>query len=172
MVSRFATRKQSGVLALAGLVVFVVLIFRVSEVTAQEIGDEQQRQITFYMDLGLLKYGRIDASGSRELLILTRDGTGTFTHQHLTVADGTDFHEILKARGLLREMPNRETGRREKHLMVFNPKDRHTFVWVPVSQLHDVHQRIISTGKTLATEAPPQRRTEHDLSLFTFPDSF
>lgn len=129
---------------------------------------DKQAQIDFYADLGVIKYGQEDASGSREILILTRDNTGVFAHQHLTDADGTDFGAIMQARGIVRMMRNPETGKPEKHLLVFNPKDKHTYTWVPLSQLKAVREQIQGTGKTLLEPAQPKRVTESGLSGMNF----
>lgn len=123
----------------------------------------KQAQIDFYADLGVIRYGKEDASGSREILLLTRDNTGVFTHQHLTDADGTNFQSILQARGIIKTMRNPETGKTEKHLMVFNAKDKHTYTWVPLSKLKEVREQIKSTGKTVAEPTQPKRVTESGL---------
>lgn len=104
--------------------------------------DQKASQIDMFVDLGVIRYGREDASGSREILVLTKDNTGVYTHQHLTEVDGTNFQAIMQARGIVRMMRNPETGKLEKHLMVFNPKDKHSYTWVPVSKLKDVWEQI------------------------------
>ncbi len=130
--------------------------------------DDKASQIDFFVDLGVIKYGKENASGSREILVLTRDNTGVYTHQHLTDADGTDFQAIMQARGIIKTMRNPETGKPEKHLMVFNPKDNHTYAWVPLSQLKEVRKQINKTGKTVMEPAQPKRVTESDLNLMNF----
>lgn len=151
------------------LVLFVVLPVIVQAGLFDGGQAEKADQIQFFVDLGVLKYGKtFDASGSREILILTKDGTGIFTHQHLTEADGKDFEAILRARGLLREAPNTETGKPEKQLMVFNPKDKSTYEWVPVKKLKETRDRIKETGNTVPVDAPSKRVTEKSLTELNF----
>lgn len=130
--------------------------------------DQKALQIDMFVDLGVIRYGKEDASGSREILVLTKDNTGVYTHQHLTEADGTNFQGIMQARGIVRMMRNPETGKPEKHLMVFNPKDKHSYTWVPVSKLKDVWEQIKKTGKTVLEPTQPKRVTESQLMNFNF----
>ena len=154
------------------LVIFLSLQASISFAGLFDNSDkDQQDKVQFYVDLGILKYGKIDASGTREILILTKDNTGVFTHQHLTSEDGKNFEEILVKRGLLKEMPNAD-GKQEKHLMIFNPKDKDTCVWVPVSKLKETHQRIKDTGKTLPSSDPAKRINEKGLAKMNFNTSF
>lgn len=130
--------------------------------------DQKASQIDMFVDLGVIRYGKEDASGSREILVLTKDNTGVYTHQHLTDADGTNFRAIMQARGIVRMMRNPETGKPEKHLMVFNPKDKHSYTWVPVSKLKDVWEQIKKSGKTVLEPTQPKRVTESQLMNFNF----
>lgn len=158
-------KKMRGII---GLVLFLALAGSAQAGLFDGGKSEKDDQIKFFIDLGVLKYGKTDASGTREILILTKDGTGTFTHQNLTEADGKDFQAILRARGVLRDAPNATTGKPEKQLMVFNPKDIHTYVWVPVSKLKKTHDQIIQTGKTVPVEATPRGVTEKGLQDINF----
>lgn len=156
-------------------IIIAIIILSLLPVTAMAglFGDtpDQQAKIERFIDLGILKFGKVDASGTREILILTKDGTGVFTHQHLTFEDGKNFEEILVKRGLLVEKPNTE-GKQEKHLMVFNPKDKDTYVWIPVSKLKETRERIKATGKTLPSTEPAKRTTEKTLQDLNFNTSF
>lgn len=157
------------------IIAIIILSLQPLSAIAGLFGDntaDQQAKIERFIDLGLIKYGKTDASGSREILVLTKDNTGVFTHQHLTEADGKDFEKILENRGLLKMMPNKETGKQEKHIMVFNPKDKDTYVWVPVSKLKETLEKIKATGKTLPSSADPKRTTENDLKELNFNTSF
>lgn len=147
-------------------VMFLSLIPSVLCAGLFDSGDKKD-QIEFFMDLGILKHGKADASGTREILILSKDGTGAFTHQHLTADEGTDFQTILTNRGLV-EVKVKPDGNKEKHLLVHNPKDVHTNEWIPFSRLKEVREQIRATGKTVLPEPGTKRTTENDLNKFNF----
>jgi len=161
-LSRISRKRQSLPI---WLVVFFVVALTLP--TFAEEPADKHAQIDMFIDLGVLKYGKADASGTREILILTKDNTGVFTHQHLTRDDNQSFEAILQARGLIQIQEN-DQGKKEKHLMVFNSKDAHTYVWVPFSKLKETRERIKKTGKTLPMEGKPERAKETDLMQLDF----
>lgn len=143
-------------LILISVLLFVVVV----PVLAQQT---QESQMEFLQTLGLVRYAKtVDASGSRQLLVLSRDGTGTFTHQHLTTQDGTNIEEALERHGVISVRINPETNKPEKYVMVFNPKDKHTYVWVLLKDARKVAEQIKRTGKTILEDSQPCRITESD----------
>lgn len=111
---------------------------------------------------GLVKYGKADASGTRELLMLKRDNTGVFMHQPLLENEGEKIEEILAGRGLIKFKSRKNGSKPEKHIMVFNPSDKNTFCWIPLSDLIQTADNIARTGKTLKPENKPRRLNEND----------
>lgn len=152
------------------MLILTVALFVLSiPVKAESLPDaDKQAQIDFFVDLGVIRYGKEDASGSREILILTKDNTGVYTHQHLTDAEGSDFGAIMQTRGIVRMKRNPETGKPEKHLMVFNSKDKNTYTWIPFSKLKETREQIQRTGKTVLEPAQSKRVTESELVNFDF----
>jgi hypothetical protein len=132
----------------------------------------QAEQIEFLITLGTLKYGNVDASGTRQLLALTRDNTGTAIYQYLTTEDSKNIEEVMVQRGLIKPLVNRKTNKVERHVLVFNPKDKHTYEWIPLSNARAIAQQIKTTGKTVLEEQAPRRLNEGDLSGMSFKLSF
>jgi hypothetical protein len=124
-------------------------------VLAQEKAPDDNKQLLF--DLGILKYGKTTLKGEQEVLVLKEGPVGVFTHQFLTDADGKSLKDILRNNGLVRRMKNRATQKMEEHVMVFNPKDKRTYTWIPFSSARQVAKQIKKTGKTLPTEEKPKR---------------
>jgi hypothetical protein len=144
-----------------------------AEKTEDEVAKEREKQIELFESLGVLKTTtQVDASGSAIIMMMTKDNTGVFTYQYVTTADTTNFEELLAQKGLIRPKVNKETGKVEKHIMVFNPKDRHTYVWVPLSQAREVAKRIKETGKTVPVKEVPRRLNTNDIRQMDFTTSF
>lgn len=146
----------------------------VPTVTEPEPLDEaRQRQLDYLMTLGLIKYGNtLDASGSRNIMVLTRENSGGYWYQHLDESDGKSIERALEKRGMIQRRVNKETNRVEKHVLVHNPRDKNTNVWVPLAKAKETAQRIRETGKTLPEDVRPRRVNEADLQQMDLNTSF
>jgi len=139
-----------------GMVIMIcLLVAGNSVILAQEKAPDDNKQLLF--DLGILKYGKSTLKGEQEVLVLKEGPVGVFTHQFLTDAAGKSLKDILRNNGLVRRMKNKTTQKMEEHVMVFNPKDKHTYTWVPFSLARQVAKQIKETGKTVPTEENPKR---------------
>lgn len=135
------------------IIICLIVIGNFTLIAQEKVEDNKQ----LLFDLGILKYGITTLNGEQEVLVLKEGPVGVFTHQYLTDADGKSFKEILRNNGLIRTMKNKETKKMEEHVMVFNPKDKHTYTWIPFSSARQVAKQIKETGKTVPTEEKPKR---------------
>jgi hypothetical protein len=133
-------------------------------ILAQEKAPDDNKQLLF--DLGILKYGKTTLKGELEVLVLKEGPVGVFTHQFLTDADGKSLKDILRNNGLVRRMKNTATQKMEEHVMVFNPKDKRTYTWVPFSSARQVAKQIKETGMTVPTEENPKRVSDKTIDQF------
>ena len=139
---------------------FAIILFSNACLFAEE-GKGNNRQLLF--DLGILKYGKANLKGQREVLVLKEGPIGVFTHQNLTGADGNSFKEILRNNGLVRKRMNKKTKKMENHILVFNPKDKNTYTWIPFTEARLVAKRIKKTGKTLPPKNKPNKITDETI---------
>jgi hypothetical protein len=149
-----------------------------AEKTEEEVAAEKaaakEKQIELLESLGVLKTSnKLDASGTAIIMIMTRDNTGVYSYQHLTTADSNNIEAVMAQRGLIKNQFNKETGKVEKHIMVFNPKDnQHGYTWVPLTKAREVAKRIKETGYTYERQAQPRRLNSDDIREMNYDLSF
>lgn len=139
----------------------------------QEATKQKEAQIKLLETLGVLKTSnKLDASGTAIIMMMSRDNTGVFSYQYLTDSETNKIEEVMTQKGLIKNQINKETGKVERHIMVFNPKDKHTYVWIPLSKARETAERIKTTGHTLERKQAPKRLNTEDLRTMDFNLSF
>lgn len=143
-----------------------------------EMADEEtakkEKQMELLESLGVLKTSnKLDASGTAIIMVMTRDNTGVYSYQHLTTADSDNIEEVMIQRGLIKNQFNKVTGKVEKHIMIFNPKDNlHGHTWVPLSEARETAKRIKETGYTVERKPQPRRLNSDDVKQMNLDLSF
>lgn len=134
---------------------------------------DNAKEIEFLESLGILKTTtQLDASGSAIVMMMARDNTGVYRYQYITTDDTTDFETLLAQKGLIKMKINKKTHKPEKHIMVFNSKDKHTYVWVPLKEARAIGKQIKETGKTVIEPKQPRRLNTNDINKMKFNLSF
>ena len=127
--------------------------------------DPMQR-LKWLETFGIVNYGKLNASDTPELLMLKRENTGVYSHQYVKTFQGENLEKMLSARGLIKLKRLKNGSGYSKHLLVFNPKDRNTYCWVPFKDLKETFKRIENTGKTLPVKPRENRLGKTDLLMF------